>query len=221
MLLLFALQWFPEAFNGIIAFWHEEFWGMWARMWKFVQDCWHLLPVHNVQRGSTEHLTGVGHRNPSHRSSLWCSEVSLEPSHALLLFYSLACVQRKQALPKAQHLGKTNNAVHWLLVRKAWETLLTFIYSDMFIKGYHSLHLRMEDLRHYPLHWVLPYICQLCPDSRAVPDTKWDPGEMETKLSKISIMQTEKKKKHLEINYCKTFNIWISLVFLDFFSLDS
>lgn len=166
----------------------------------------------------------MGHRNLSHRGSLWCSEVCLEPSHVLLRFYSLARVQRKQALPKAQHLGKANNAVHWLLVRKSWETLLTFIYSDMFIMGYHSLYLRMGNLRHYPLHWgtierkhCLTFVnftlMSLTPDGILV---KW---RNEEKLSKISSIQTEKKK--LEINHCKTFKTWISSVFLDFFLWDS
>lgn len=30
-----------------------------------------------------------------------------------------------------------------------------YIYFDVFIMGYHSLYLRMGDLRHYPLHWVI------------------------------------------------------------------
>lgn len=65
---------------------------------------------------------------------------------------TLACVQRKQALPKTWHLGKANDAVRWLLVRKPWETLLTLTYSDIFIMGYHSLCLRMRHLRHFPLY---------------------------------------------------------------------
>lgn len=102
-------------------------------------------------RGSTEHgalLTGTGHQNWGHRSCSACSEVCLEPSHVLSLFTEW----KGSALLKTQHLGKANDTIHWLLVRKPQETLLTFPYSDMFFMGYHSLWLRMGHLRHFPLY---------------------------------------------------------------------
>lgn len=64
----------------------------------------------------------------------------------------------------------------------------------------------------------LPSICQLHSDSCAVPDTSWDPGEMKQSLVRFP---ASRLKKNIEANHCKTFNSWISLVFLDFFSLDS
>lgn len=116
-------------------------------------DSWHLVPTHVSTFSEVPQSMGLYSQVWATR--IWATEVACPARrfawshHRVLLLFT---EWKGSALPKTQHLGEANDTIHWLLVRKPQETLLTFPYSDMFFMGYHSLGLRIEHLRHLPLY---------------------------------------------------------------------